>query len=132
MRTRVKNVQGLEMPRDFQWSGFSSFLGMRTRAKHVQGPEMPRDFQWSSWFQLFSRHADTCQARTWPAARFCTVLFPTIPISMRKLSSTFTNRQWRTIFFCQVPSSYALFPLIVTKGRSFKWTFHVLYCTRIE
>jgi hypothetical protein len=60
MRTRVKHVQGLEMPRDFQWSGFRSFPAMRTRVKHVQGLEMLRDFQWSAWFQLFSRHADTC------------------------------------------------------------------------
>ncbi len=71
MRTRVKHVQGLEMPRDFQWSVLRSFPAMRTRAKHVQGPEMPRDFS-MVWFQFFSRHADTSQARarTGNAARF--------------------------------------------------------------
>jgi hypothetical protein len=128
MRTRVKHAQQRpEMPRDFQWSslrsfpamrtrvklarkdrkcraifqwsGFSSFLAMRTRVKHVHRLEMPCYFL-MVWFQIFSRHADTCQARTRTAnaAQFPTVLFSTFPISMRKVSRTFTDQQCRTIF----------------------------------
>jgi hypothetical protein len=108
MRTRVKHFQGLEMPRNFQWSGFRSFPAMRPRAKHVQGLEMPRDFQWSGfssfparrtrvnhvhglemphnfsmvWFQIFSRYADTDRKRR---VIFYIVLFPTIPISMQRV-----------------------------------------------
>jgi hypothetical protein len=94
----------------FQRSGFRYFPAMRTRAACQTRARTGNAARFSMvWFPLFSRHVASHVHGTQMQRDLLQSFFQYSHLHAES-TSTFPDQQCRTIFFCQVPTSYALFP----------------------